>query len=104
INSLRDLVSPVRPAQTKGKWFFSHMGGMIGAYIAAVSAFSAVNFNFEWLPVSIQHQRPTIIGVPRHDYLDENSTAGNSPKAKRSSGRSEVGIQPEARNMSSYGS
>ena len=64
INSLRDLVSFVRPAQTKGKWFFSHMGGMIGAYIAAVSAFSAVNLNFEWLPVSIQWLWPTIIGVP----------------------------------------
>lgn len=64
INSSRDLVSFIRPRNVKGKWFFSHMGGMIGAYIAAVSAFSAVNLNFEWLPVSIQWLWPTLIGVP----------------------------------------
>ncbi|HRH67370.1 MAG TPA: DUF2306 domain-containing protein [Bacteroidia bacterium] len=64
LNSVRDLVSFFRPRQVKGKWFFSHMGGMIGAYIAAVSAFSAVNLNFDWLPVSIQWLWPTLIGVP----------------------------------------
>ncbi|MBL0258759.1 MAG: hypothetical protein IPQ03_15045 [Bacteroidetes bacterium] len=37
---------------------------MIGAYIAAVSAFSAVNLNFVWLPTTIQWLWPTLIGVP----------------------------------------
>ncbi|MBK6836984.1 MAG: hypothetical protein IPG90_00845 [Bacteroidetes bacterium] len=64
LNSLRDFISSIQPAKAKGKWFFSHMGGMIGAYIAAVSAFSAVNLNFVWLPTTIQWLWPTVIGVP----------------------------------------
>ena len=62
--SLRDALSFVRPSSEKHKWLFSHMIGMIAAYIAAVSAFSAVNLNFEWLPPAIQWLWPTIIGVP----------------------------------------
>jgi len=40
------------------------MVGMIAAYISALSAFSAVNLNFEWLPPAIQWLWPTIVGVP----------------------------------------
>jgi hypothetical protein len=94
INSLRDLVSFLRPTQTKGKWFFSHMGGMIGAYIAAVSAFSAVNLNFEWLPVSIQWLWPTIIGVPAMMiWMKQYRRKFSKGKAIRE--EVEVRIQPE---------
>ena len=38
------------------------MGGMIGSYIAAVSAFSVVNFHF--LPPAVRWLWPSAIGVP----------------------------------------
>jgi uncharacterized membrane protein len=50
------------PPKEKYAWLLNHMGGMVGGYIATVSAFSAVNFNF--LPIVIQWLWPTIIGVP----------------------------------------
>lgn len=61
---LRDIISFIKPSPDKQKWFFNHMVGMIASYIAAMSAFSAVNLNFEWLPTSIQWLWPTIIGTP----------------------------------------
>jgi hypothetical protein len=60
----RDIKSFITPPADKQKWFFSHMVGMVASYIAALSAFSAVNLNFEWLPSSIQWLWPTIIGAP----------------------------------------
>ncbi len=38
------------------------MGGMIGSYIAAVSAFSVVNFDF--LPTAVRWLWPSAIGLP----------------------------------------
>ena len=61
---IRDIISFIRPPANKQKWFFSHMIGMIASYIAAMSAFSAVNLSFDWLPTSIQWLWPTIIGTP----------------------------------------
>ncbi|MBL0341011.1 MAG: DUF2306 domain-containing protein [Bacteroidetes bacterium] len=46
----------------KENWLYHHMSGMIGGYIATVSAFSAVNFGF--LPNIIQWLWPTFLGVP----------------------------------------
>ena len=46
----------------KNAWLLNHIGGMVGGYVATVSAFSAVNFTF--LPSIIQWLWPTIIGVP----------------------------------------
>ena len=46
----------------KYAWFFDHMTGMFTSYIAAVSAFSAVNLNF--LPMIVQWLWPTFVGVP----------------------------------------
>ncbi|KAA3603922.1 MAG: DUF2306 domain-containing protein [Calditrichaeota bacterium] len=43
-------------------WFYSHIGGMVGSYIATVSAFSATNFYF--LPTVLRWLWPTILGVP----------------------------------------
>lgn len=52
----------LKPSGEKAAWLYNHIGGMIGGYIATVSAFSAVNMNF--LPTVIQWLWPTIIGVP----------------------------------------
>lgn len=65
---LRDIITFIRPSVDKQKWFFSHMTGMVASYIAAMSAFSAVNLNFDWLPTSIQWLWPTIIGTPLLSY------------------------------------
>ena len=50
------------PPADKNFWWYTHMGGMIGSYIAAVSAFSVVNFHF--LPTAVRWLWPTAIGVP----------------------------------------
>lgn len=60
---MRDLSIFRNPIQ-KHDWLFSHMTGMVAAYISAVSAFSAVNLNFEWMPAVVQWLWPTIIGLP----------------------------------------
>lgn len=63
INLVRgNVMEFFRPAEEKYAWLLHHIGGMVGGYIATVSAFSAVNFNF--LPTIIQWLWPTIIGVP----------------------------------------
>jgi uncharacterized membrane protein len=53
-----------KPTTEKMFWWFHHMGGMIGSYIAAMTAFSAVNLGqffgdawWVWL-------WPTMVGVP----------------------------------------
>ncbi len=64
-------------------WFYSHIGGMLGSYIATVSAFSATNFYF--LPTVFRWLWPTIIGVPliifwtRH-YRNKFSSSTNKSK------------------------
>lgn len=63
VNFVRtDIKQFFNPPEEKNTWLLKHMGGMVGGYIATVSAFSAVNFNF--LPAIIQWLWPTIIGVP----------------------------------------
>jgi uncharacterized membrane protein len=59
---VRDVWSFVRPPQDRNFWWYNHMGGMIGSYIAAVSAFSVVNFHF--LPPAVRWLWPPAIGVP----------------------------------------
>jgi Predicted membrane protein (DUF2306) len=58
----QDVRSFRRPATAKQAWWFGHMGRMLGAYIATVSALSVVNFAF--LPPLIRWLWPTAIGVP----------------------------------------
>jgi uncharacterized membrane protein len=58
----QDMYSFLRSSTTKNAWWFAHMGRMLGAYIATVSAFSVVNFAF--LPPLIRWLWPTAIGVP----------------------------------------
>ena len=58
----RDVHKFLRPSAQKNSWFFNHMAGMLGSYIAAVSAFSVVNFDF--LPTVVRWLWPTMIGTP----------------------------------------
>ena len=57
-----DIWRFLNPSKDRNYWWYSHMGGMIGSYIAAVSAFSVVNFHF--LPLLVRWLWPTVIGVP----------------------------------------
>jgi uncharacterized membrane protein len=55
-----------RRKHDKREWFFGHISGMLGGYIATLSAFSAVNFGrwFPWMPVWLVWLWPTILGAP----------------------------------------
>lgn len=55
-----DVRSFVRPPADKNAWWFTHMGNMLGAYIATLSAFSATNFDF--LPPVVRWLWPTVLG------------------------------------------
>ncbi len=57
-----DIWKFTHPPSDKNFWWYAHMGGMIGSYIAAVSAFSVVNFHF--LPTAVRWLWPSAIGVP----------------------------------------
>src|SRR5262249_24100625 len=57
-----DVAKFVRPPVNHHAWWFAHMGGMLGSYIATVSAFSVVNFAF--LPTTVRWLWPTLIGTP----------------------------------------
>lgn len=57
-----DIFQFLRPPADKNAWWFNHMSGMLGSYIAAVTAFSAVNFSF--LPPAARWLWPTAIGTP----------------------------------------
>jgi hypothetical protein len=58
----REFVSFKRVAADPRAWWYRHMGNMVGAYIATVSAFSVVNFTF--LPPMVRWLWPTAVGVP----------------------------------------
>jgi hypothetical protein len=57
-----DIWEFMHPPADKNFWWYGHMGGMIASYIAAVSAFSVVNFYF--LPTAVRWLWPSVIGVP----------------------------------------
>jgi uncharacterized membrane protein len=50
------------PAGDPHGWLFSHIGGMLGSYIGAVTAFSVNNLRF--LPLLVRWLWPSAIGVP----------------------------------------
>lgn len=50
----------------KNAWIYEHIGGMIGGYIATVTAFSSQMMNF--LPGWMQWIWPTLIGIPLMAY------------------------------------
>lgn len=57
-----DIWRFLHPPTDRNAWWYAHMGGMIGSYIATVGAFSAVNFYF--LPILVRWLWSTAIGVP----------------------------------------
>lgn len=59
----RNLQRFYQRSHEKHEWLFGHMGGFLGAYIATVSAFSAVNLNFIQ-PVWLRWLWPTLVGTP----------------------------------------
>jgi uncharacterized membrane protein len=61
--TLRQLAAYLRPAQPKpGQWLLNHMSGFVGAYIAAISAFSANVLTF--IPPPFNFLWPTLVLVP----------------------------------------
>jgi uncharacterized membrane protein len=58
----RDVVAFLKPPADRNAWWYQHMGNMMGSYIAAVTAFSVVNFGF--LPVTVKWLWPTVVGTP----------------------------------------
>jgi hypothetical protein len=50
------------PPEDRNAWWFAHMRGMLGSYIATVTAFSVVNFTV--LPTSVRWLWPIVIGTP----------------------------------------
>ena len=59
---LSDIRQLLKPPLRDRAWWFSHMTRFLGAYIATVTAFSVVNFQF--LPYSWRWLWPTAIGIP----------------------------------------
>ncbi len=57
----RDIAGFVHPPAEPLHWWFHHMTGMLTSYIAAVTAFSVVNFAF--LPVTLRWLWPTFVGT-----------------------------------------
>jgi hypothetical protein len=57
-----DLWKFARPPADQSAWWFAHMTGMLGSYIATVTAFSVVNLAF--LPVTARWLWPTALGTP----------------------------------------
>ena len=57
-----DIRKLLRPPADRYAWWFAHMAGMLGSYIATVSAFSVVNFDF--LPITVRWLWATAIGTP----------------------------------------
>ncbi len=56
-----DIRSFVRPPKDKRAWWYTHMTRMLAAYIATVTAFSVVNFQF--LPETARWLWATVIGT-----------------------------------------
>lgn len=61
-SDLRQFTRPFDYVTHSNAWFFAHLSKMLGSYIAAVSAFSVVNFTF--LPPIVRWLWPTAVGVP----------------------------------------
>lgn len=57
-----DVLRFLRPPADKRAWWYRHMANMLGSYIAAVTAFSVVNFAF--LPPPLRWLWPTLVGTP----------------------------------------
>ena len=74
-----------RPPRTKKFWWFDHMQGMIASYIAAMTAFSAVNLTHWFGPAWWVWLWPTIVGVPAiaiwTSYYEKKFTPRSRPES-----------------------
>lgn len=61
---LGSIAVVLRPRTEKMFWWFGHLQGMIGSYIAALTAFSAVNLGHWFGAAWWVWLWPTIVGVP----------------------------------------
>jgi uncharacterized membrane protein len=59
---IRDILRFLRPPGEKMHWWFTHIAGMCGGYIATVTAFVVVNVRLN--PAWIAWLLPTAIGAP----------------------------------------
>lgn len=59
--AITDARAFLHPPADKRAWWFTHMGRMLAAYIATVSAFSVVNFHF--LPTLVRWLWPAAVGL-----------------------------------------
>ncbi len=57
----------LNPRDDKNEWFFQDIGGMVGSYIAALTAVSVTNLRF--LPSLFQWPWPTIVIVPIMSFV-----------------------------------
>ena len=67
----------LRPPADRNAWWFTHMTGMLGSYLAAVSAFSVVNFTF--LPTTLRWLWPTVT-ARRSSSCGSRTTSAASPR------------------------
>ena len=58
----RSIYQFFRPPTATAAWLFAHFGSMLAAYIATVTAFSAVNFAFI-NPIWVRWLWPTVLGT-----------------------------------------
>jgi hypothetical protein len=59
----RDYYHFKKGSLDKNTWLYKHISGMIGGYIAAITAFSVVNFSND-VPVLLVWLAPTALGTP----------------------------------------
>jgi uncharacterized membrane protein len=59
---VRSMIGFVRPPAERSAWLFEHFSNMLAAYIATVTAFSAVNFTFIH-PIWVRWLWPTVAGT-----------------------------------------
>lgn len=93
ILAARDLRAFIHPPSGRYAWWFFHMGNMLGAYIATVSAFSVTNFDF--LPPVVRWMWPTAIGVPAiffwiGSYQRKFNHQRSSPSRRSAQGRQQT--------------
>lgn len=69
--------APPRP----GQWLRNHISGFVGAYIAAVSAFSATSLHF--IPWPWNFLWPTILGIPYMLWAQRRYVNAAGTKAER---------------------
>jgi hypothetical protein len=80
-----DVLRFVRPPDDKRAWWYKHMANMIGSYIAAVTAFSVVNFTV--LPPTLRWLWPTMVGTPLIAiWITYYKRRFNTPKPQRAAG------------------